>query len=166
MKLGTREILNHPIDVPEKYLELAKQDEEAAIELQRLKFYNQSGYFYIQAMEKYIKSHITEKIDATNPYFAEKLSKTLGHSLDESLSLLVEVYAANDNLLADQMNKQIYNQILQGIRFGSLHNKLRYPSYSSRFNNYSALKFSESDSKQLNNLLGLLKKYLSDLHRV
>ena len=45
---------------------------------------------YVQAMEKKIKGYICGKVDALNPYFAEKL-RDIGHSLDKSIEFLIEM---------------------------------------------------------------------------
>ena len=87
MNIGKRQYIKDNMEVADTYLRIAQKDEEAAIELEKQKLYNQSAYFYIQAMEKQVKNHIARKVDITNEYFANKLSKTMGHSLDESLEL-------------------------------------------------------------------------------
>ena len=164
--IGTRKRVNNPSEIADQYAAAALQDENAAKELQEKGFYNQSGYFYIQAMEKYIKCQITRKIDAMNPFFAEKISRSLGHSLNESVALLVEVYTGNDTSMAEQMNKQISTNILKDINFRGLHNMLRYPTYSSRYGNYTTLTFSANECVMLKKVLDSLKSYLKDFHRL
>ena len=164
--IGIKRKISNPSEVSDQYAAMALQDENAAMELQKSGFYNQSGYFYIQAMEKYIKCHITRKIDAMNPYFAEKISRSLGHSLNESVALLVDVYAGNNTSMAEQMNQQISTNILKEINFRSLHNMLRYPTYSSHFGNYTTLALTNKECVTLKNVLNTLKSYLNDLHKL
>ena len=165
MQLGKRKIISDSFDVAENYLEIAKNDEAAAVVLKRQRLFNQAGYFFVQAMEKQIKYHIAKKINVLNPHFAEEIRKTMGHSLDESLNLLFQVYTGNNEVLFNQLNAQLKIQVFQELNFSALHNKVRYPVYSSKFQNYSSLELVERDCEALQNMLMLLKKYLHDISR-
>lgn len=128
------------------------------------RLYNQAAYFYIQAMEKYVKEHIATKINIVNPYYAEKL-RSLGHSLEKSIQFLLEIYANGDRFLRSQMEHQLLNTVLKGIRLDSLHNWVRYPSYHSMYSSYSMLRISEEDCKILVSALNGLQSYLKDIGR-
>jgi len=165
MRLGKQTFINDSFGTAEKYFEIAKADEKAAMTLKENRLFNQAGYFFIQAMEKLIKYHIAKKINVTNPHFAEELRKTMGHSLDESLNLLFKVYTGNNEIFFNQLNEQIKNQVFHEVNFLTLHNKVRYPIYSLKFQNYSFLELSARDCEALQNMLTLLKKYLEDISR-
>lgn len=167
MFIGNREFLQNCNDIADKYLEVAQKDEESANILEKNGLFNQSGYFYIQAMEKYIKHHIAKKINITNEFYANKLSRTIGHSLDESLNLLLEIYnSGKDEIIFSQMQKQLFEDIFHGVKFISLHNKTRYPTYNLKHQNYTYLELSEKDCKELCNMLTALKKYLNELWKI
>lgn len=167
MFIGNREFLNNCNDIADKYLEIANRDEESAKILEKNGLLNQSGYFYIQAMEKQIKHHIAKKINITNEYYANKLSRTIGHSLDESLNLLLEIYNnGKDEIIFEQMQKQLFDNIFHGVKFSSLHNKTRYPTYSAKHQNYTYLDLSEKDCKDLSKMLTALKNYLNELWKI
>ena len=165
MQLGRRKIINDSFGTAEKYLEIAQADETAAVTLRKNQLFNQSGYFFIQAMEKYVKYCIAKKINVTNPHFADELRKTMGHSLDESLNLLFKICTGNNEALFNQLNAQLKNHVFHEINFSLLHNKVRYPIYSPKFQNYSFLELNASDCEILQDMLTLLKKYLNDISR-
>ena len=81
--VGQRKYVN-AMDMKLEYTSLSRQNEKAAILLQRQGLYSEAVYMYIQAMEKKIKGDICGKIDASNPYFSQKL-RDVGHSLDMSI---------------------------------------------------------------------------------
>lgn len=93
--LGTTYRILDGICMAEEFMKLAIEDEESALILCNSAHYNQSVYYYIQFMEKYVKSYICKRIDVTNQYFAERL-RNLGHSLDIATDFLIEIIAGND----------------------------------------------------------------------
>lgn len=70
--LGTQNKIYNGLDMADEFIELSKQDEQAANLLYNNKLYNQSAYFYIQAMEKYIKGYICKRININNEYYSSK----------------------------------------------------------------------------------------------
>ena len=165
MQLGKRKIIDDSFTAAEKYLEIANADEEAAVALCEKQLFNQSGYFFIQSMEKHIKYCIAKKINVTNPHFADELRKTMGHSLDESLNLLFKICTGNDESLFNQLNAQLKNQVFRDTNFSLLHNKVRYPIFSPKFQNYTFPELNARDCETLRDMLTLLKKYLEDISR-
>ena len=90
----------------------------------------------------------------------------MGHSLDESLNLLFKICTGNDDeSLFNQLNAQLKNQVFRDTNFSLLHNKVRYPIFSPKYQNYSYLELSARDCAELQNMLTLLKKYLEDISR-
>ena len=79
--LGKLRYVNNGIDMSTEFETIARQDEKTADLLCKQGLYNQSMYYYIQSMEKFIKSYICKKIDITNDYYANRL-RQLGHSLE------------------------------------------------------------------------------------
>ena len=107
MYLGKKEYISTNQNLEEKYSEIAQKDEKSAKILEREGLYNQAAYFYIQSMEKYIKSNIAKKINLTNQYFADEMRKTMGHSIDGALELLLKVYTVNNPTLEKHMKEQL-----------------------------------------------------------
>ena len=166
MYLGNKTIIKDGIAISDEYKKIAMLDEESANLLSSNCLYNQAAYFYIQAMEKYIKYQISKKMNIMLEINAENLRRTVGHSLTLSIKLLINVYAGNDVVLAKQMEYQLLHLILNDINFSFLHNNVRYPFYNDKFKNYTLLKFSKNDCDKLYQMLQGLKKYLLDLDRL
>lgn len=163
MYIGKKEILYDSISVSEKYKTVALEDEKAAEILVKQKLYNQAAYFYIQAMEKQIKGVIAERIDLTNCYFAQEVSKTMGHSLEASVKFLIQILPLQDEFARQQVEQQMVKQVLNDINFRGLHNTIRYPIYSFKCKNYSYLKIGKEETDDLQAILDRLKKYLTEL---
>ena len=163
IRVGQKKILRNSIDVADTYYDIASRDEFSAKILRELGLYNQAGYFYVQAMEKFIKSCIANKIDLIKPFYADKVKSNMKHSLKSACDFLIEIFASNDDLLKEQMKKQLAEDILQGIYSMDLNNDLRYPKYVDNYNDYSFLNLSEFDCARMEDILVGLKKYLKDL---
>ena len=163
MKSKNKIYLKDSMEVADLYLKIAQNDEKAAEELEKQKLYNQSAYFYLQAMEKQIKNYIARKIDITNKYYADQLKKTMGHSLEEALNLLLTVYCENDENLKLQISDQIVSQVLKGKDLKFLHNNVRYPTYKSSYKDYIFEEINAGECQELNGMLQALKKYLKEL---
>ena len=161
--LGKRNKIKDSIDIADKYLQIAKDDESAAAILKQSGYYNQAGYLYIQAMEKYIKHHIGQRVNLNIQYYAEEMGRTIGHSLNSALELFIKIYAADNKTLYEQMMQQLKSNVLQNIDFKYLHNKTRYPMYDKRYSDYVYLEFSKKDCVQIENILANLKKYLQQV---
>ena len=56
--------------------------------------------------------------------------------------------------------------VLGGIRFGKLHNDLRYPSFSERYQSYSLLNVSRQAADITLERLQTLKRFLKDIHQL
>lgn len=120
MYLGNRKFLKDSLEVANQYLRVADNDEKSAKTLEDIGLYNQAAYFYIQAMEKQIKANIAQIVDVTNTYYKDLLRKTIGHSLDKSLDILVQIYAKGNEVIEEQLRQQLLNTVLQDIRFSAL----------------------------------------------
>lgn len=166
INIGKKIFIYENMEVAENYLQTAKADEKAASILAHQRLYNQSAYFYIQAMEKYIKNHIAKKINVLNKFFAEEIRKTMGHSLNKSLELLLKVYTGDNKILFEQMNRQLQQNVLRNVNFRILNNSLRYPIFDENHDDYTVIKLSKYDCDTLKQILDTLKNYLNDLNRV
>ena len=113
-------------------------------------------------MEKYARFRIFSIVNPDTEYY-RNLTRT--HNLDELLDFLVEVVNSNP-LIRAQVKDQLDNFVLGGIRFGKLHNDLRYPIYSEKYRNYSMLKLSREDAEITLDKLEKLKLFLRDLDRL
>ena len=159
--LGKPHYVNNGYDMSEEFGMIAKQDEEVAGLLCRQGFYNQSVYYYIQSMEKFIKSFICQKIDVTKNYYANKL-RQLGHSLDAAIDFFIEIVSGNDNNLRIQVSEQLKNGVLKGIRFSAIHNASRYPYYNN--GSYRITEMSKNDCVQLKDIYDMLKTYINSIN--
>ena len=166
MYLGKKEYISTNQNLEEKYSEIAQKDEKSAKILEREGLYNHAAYFYIQSMEKYIKSNIAKKINLTNQYFADEMRKTMGHSIDGALELLLKVYTVNNPTLEKHMKEQLLDGILQNTRFKALNNILRYPIYNPKSESYTFSELTKEDCQTLNSMLSQLKRYLTELVRI
>ncbi len=153
--------LNHNVDASYEYNRLAREDERVGLMLKDKGEHRHSIYFLIQAMEKYVRAKIFSIVDARNPYFRER---ERNHSVEAALEFLVEVINGNPNI-KDQIKKQIREYVLGDVRFNLLHNNLRYPFYSERYNSYSSLDVTKNDSEIVAQRLNALKSFLAGVDR-
>ena len=161
MYLGKAHYVDNGIDMSNEFEVIARQDEKTAELLHEQGFYNQSVYYYMQSMEKYIKSFICKKIDITNDYYANRL-RQLGHSLDASIDFFIEIVSGNDVNLRIQVSNQLKNDVLKGIHFSTIHNLTRYPSYKN--GSYRIIDMSRNDCIQLRNIYDMLKIYINSIN--
>ncbi len=145
--------------VADEYLAVAKHDEKIGNQLIVHREYRHGIYFLIQAMEKYVRASIFRLVNPNTAYFRER---TRTHDVDELIVFLIEIISA-DELIRQQIKTQLDEYVLQGVWFGKLHNDLRYPKYSEKYENYSLLQVTSNDAQIVSSRLQLLKKYLADL---
>lgn len=150
------------IDVSIEYENLAKKDEEVALHLKKNKQYRHSIYFFIQAMEKYIRSKIFTLVNPNLDYFRKR---NQNHSIYDAIEFLVEIISSDKNIQY-QIKDQINRYVLEDINFQKLHNNLRYPFYSSRYDSYTCIDFNKDDCEVIENKLKALKNYLNQLQRL
>ncbi|HHD2753883.1 TPA: HEPN domain-containing protein [Clostridium perfringens] len=162
---GKATYVNEGVNMANVFLEISQEDERAANILFENKQYNQAVYFCIQAMEKYVKFFICQKVDISNKYFANKIRET-GHSIDNSIDFLIEIVAGNDKLLREQISNQIRNQIFQGEKLSRLYNAVRYPFYYEKSESYKIVNMSKRDCEEIFDMLKALKRMLQDLNRI
>lgn len=158
--MGKNRYINNGIDMSDEFFAISKKDEKAAQILCQKGLYNESVYFYIQSMEKYIKSFICKKIDVTNDYYANRL-RTLGHSLDMSIDFFIEIVSGSDEMLKMQITKQLKSGVLKDIQFSTIYNAVRYPFYKN--NSYRIMEMSKADCEQLSEIYRLLKTYINSI---
>ena len=161
MYLGNRKFLKDSLEVAHEYLKTAMQDEKSAVILESRELYNQAAYFYVQAMEKQIKAKIAQIVDVTNAYYKEMIKKTIGHSLDKSIEILVQIYGKGNAMVEDRL----LTKVLKDIKFSALHNKTRYPDFDENKKKYAVIEMGKIDCVELAKMLKALKQYLTDLER-
>lgn len=159
MHLGN---IRHGVSVCNEYQMLAKKDEAVAVLLKEHSEYKHSIYFFIQAMEKYIRAKIFTLVNPNLEYFRKR---NQNHSIDNAIEFLVDIISADENI-QNQVKEMLNKNIIQGIKFQQLHNNLRYPLYNSRYDSYSSVDFTKEDCKIIENKLADLKIYLNELHRL
>jgi len=159
MNLGK---FKHNVNVASEFLELSKNDENAAYLLAEKGYFRQACYFLIQAMEKAIRAKIFLLVNPNIKYFRER-NRT--HSLDSAVEFLIEIISKNDELIKKQISEQIKQHVLGNIKYGYLHNNLRYPRYHEKYDSYSIMEIKKSDFDLLTKRLNLLRKFLNDLYK-
>lgn len=164
-RVGKRTSLGSSLDVANEYKVISEQNLKAAQLLMTNGMYNEAYYYFIQSMEKSIKKKICEIIDVTNPYFAKQM-RDIGHSLDNAIELLLKLVSGNNNILYEQIKKQIVEGVLKEIRFSSIHNNIRYPYFNQHKNEYSFMEITYNDCIEIMQMEKNLKKFLDELHRL
>ncbi len=136
--------LDHQLsDLSAEYLSLAADDEQAGNLLLARQKYRHAVYFFVQAMEKLVRHKIFMLVNPQAEYFR---NRTRTHNLDELLDFLIEI-ASSQPPVREQVRTQLETYVLGGIRFGKLHNDLRYPSFSERSGAYAMLRVDEADAQ-------------------
>jgi HEPN domain-containing protein len=149
------------IEVASEFLQLAQGDEQVGLLLNESGKHRHAMYFLLQAMEKYVRAKIFTLVDGKNAYFR---NRHRDHSIEEALEFFVEIVSLNDDV-RKQVREQLDRYVLAGVNFGVLHNDLRYPFYSERFNSYSCLEVTKQDAESLIQRLNFLKRFLQDVDR-
>src|ERR1700681_4007285 len=159
MKLGT---VRRGVDVADEYLRLAQEDESTGLLLQAAGHNRHAVYFLLQAMEKYVRAKIFERVDPHNASFR---NQHRNHSVDDAVDFFVQV-ASSDVRVREKIRLQLDQFVYRGIRFNWLHNDLRYPSYSQRDASYACLDLNDDDVRTFVDRLNFLKKVLADAARM
>lgn len=149
------------VNVSTEFAQLSRDDEAAADLLAERGQLRQACYFIIQAMEKSIRAKIFTLVNPNIEYFRDR-NRT--HSLDSAVEFLIEIIST-DNIIQSQVSLQLKSHVLGNTNYRYLHNNLRYPTYSRKYDTYSTLTVSLSDFTKLKNRLLLLRVFLNDLHR-
>jgi hypothetical protein len=158
--IGRREY--NVTDVSAEYRTLAESDEKVGQLLIGQGQYRHGIYFLIQAMEKYVRSTIFGLVNPNTDYFRQR---TLTHNLDDLLAFLREIICSNAEL-REQVRLQMQDHVLGGIKFGALHNDLRYPNFDERRRSYSLLSVGRQDADITLERLQTLKRFLKDIHQL
>ncbi len=150
------------INVADEYQRLAMADEEVGRFLLANQKYRHAVYCFVQAMEKHVRFKIFTLVNADLEYFR---NRTRTHNVDDLLSFLVEIVSANP-LVQEQIRNQLDRFVLEGVRFGKLHNDLRYPVYLERSQSYARLQVEKNDAELALQKLEKLKVFLLDIDRL
>jgi len=113
-------------------------------------------------MEKYIRSKIFNLVNPNLEYFRNR-NRT--RSVGNAIEFLLEIHI-QDKVLRNSIREQIFVSILGDINYQHLHNNLRYPFYSQKFDSYSIVTYTKKDYEFVENGLQKLKTYLNDLNRI
>ncbi len=154
--------IKNNIDLSYEYKNLAKEDEKVAILLKNNFEYRHSIYYFIQSMEKYIKSKIFTLVNPNLEYF---INRNKHHSLDSSIEFLIEVLSSDENI-RNQVKFQFNQYVFKNLNSKSLHNNLRYPFYNNNYEYYTIVNYDKNDCEYIEEMLNNLKKYLDDLNRI
>ena len=157
--IGSRKKIN---DISNTYLVYSNDDEIAGDILAKQGKYKHACYFYVQSMEKYVRYLIFQKINAQNDWFN---NKTRTHNLDELIDFLIEIVSANKNVQL-QIKAQLNQFVLNGVRFGQLHNELRYPNYYQKTKEYTSLVVSKNDMTLCKEKLTKLRIFLKEIEKL
>ena len=158
-RIGTRKQIT---DVSSEYLRLANEDEKAGQCLLASGHYRHAAYFFIQAMEKYVRVKIFQLVNPNTEYFRER---TRTHNLDDLLDFLIEIVGTTP-IIRDQVKSQLDNNVLEGVRFGMLHNDLRYPYYRDKSGSHETTIISRQDAEICHQRLVRLKPFVQEIDRL
>ena len=158
--IGRREY--NVTDLAAEYQALAEGDEKVGQLLIGQGQYRHGLYFLVQAMEKYVRSTIFGLVNPNTNYFRQR---TLTHNLDDLLAFLREIVCSNAEL-REQVRLQMQDHVLGGVRFGALHNDLRYPNFDDRRGSYFILQVERKDADTVYARLQTLKQFLRDIHQL
>lgn len=152
-------------DVANEFLKLGLDDEKAGRVLMENGQHRQAIYFFVQAMEKFVRVGIFSQVSAadTGHDGQSYRERTQTHALDELLAVLLEVFteAIDDPRVSEQIEEQLKTHVLEGERFGQLHNNLRYPRYMWKSGDYSVLQLSNGDVQKVLRKLERLKSFVA-----
>ena len=162
MFIGKRVEIRESTEIASVYQELSRKDRLAADCLFQQRLYNEAAYFYIQSMEKRVKEFICKKIDVSKSYYADMLRGT-GHSLENSIEILITVYCGNDAVLRQQLETMLLEGVLKQTRFERLNNVLRYPNYNPGKKCYTMIEANYKDCEALKQMADQLQKMLDDI---
>lgn len=155
--------LNYEVqNIADEYHRLATEDEEVGRLLLANHKYRHSVYCFVQAMEKHVRFKIFTLVNADHEYFRER---TRTHNLDDLLSFLVEIVSGN-SLIQEQLRTQLNSFVLGGVRFGKLHNDLRYPIHMEKSKSFAMLQIDRNDAELTLEKLEKLKVFLQDIDRL
>ena len=96
------------------------------------------------------------------PLFKTAGQPQLGHSLDAAIDFFIEIVSGNDNNLRIQVSDQLKNGVLKGLRFSTIHNSCRYPSYKN--GSYRITEMTRNDCVQLKGMYDMLKTYINSIN--
>lgn len=159
-KFGSTKITDS-FNISQEYKELSLQDKASAQYLAQGGFYRQACYFLVQAIEKTIRAKIFTLVNPQHKYYRD-INKN--HSILDAVNLLIEIISRGDNYLKASHHENIKKHVLFELNYQQIHNNLRYPWYSERFNNYNTLDVKLIDYNNLLKILNSLENYLKDLH--
>lgn len=158
-RVGSIKIIENSIS--EEYQTLAIADKDSAIVLGNNGFYRQASYFLLQAMEKIIRAKIFSLIDSRNKYFRDK---NRSHSLIDAIEILIEIVSRGDSIIAKQHKNNINQFVLGNLNYQQLHNNLRYPWFSEKYQCFNLLDINKQSYLEIKNKFFSLEKYLKDLY--
>ncbi len=133
---------HHLRDVAAEYRTLTQEDEQVGKLLIGRQQYRHGVYFLVQAMEKYVRSTIFGLVNPNTAYFRQRI---LTHNLDDLLAFLREIVCGNVEL-REQIRLQMQDHVLGRVKFGALHNDLRYPKFDERRGSYFVLQVERKDA--------------------
>jgi len=150
----------HKVNVSYELRRIAEEDNKAGDVLREAGLFRNAAYFYIQSMEKRVRSQAFLIVDPANRYWRETNQH---HDLYSSVGFLIEALGM-DTLVAKQVKDMINTYVIDDINFRLLHNSLRYPYYSEQRSSFSCVDYSEQDCDIIHNKLKFLINLLHDLN--
>ena len=94
------------------------------------------------------------------------MKKGLRHSLDDAVEFLLQLISGNDEIMYQQIRKQIVEGVLREIRFSSVHNNVRYPYFNEHKKEYVYLNITYDDCIEIQKMEKNLKVFLEALNRI
>ena len=153
--------VRYDVDLVGELERLAGEDEAAAALLAGAGQHRHAIYFYLQAVEKTVRARIFGIVDPANRHFRDY---NRHHSLETSFDFFAQIVSP-DPLKRAAFRERLDRIIPHPTQHESLHNSLRYPWFSEKYENYNVADFSASDSALLRAQFDELKQFLSEMER-
>ena len=146
-----------------EYQHLADEDEAVGLLLLAQNRHRHAAYLFIQAMEKVVCACILQL--RNDQEMRERLKH---HRLDDIVETLIGCLESHEFPLdlRDALKKQLDGLVIRGLKFGELHNNLRYPRFQGRQGRFEVLELGLTDADSLLSRLEALKKFAKEIAKL
>ena len=151
----------YAIDVVYELQHLATEDEAAAKLLRTSGHFRHAIYFYLQAIEKTVRSEIFRIVDPGNAFFRDY---NRHHSLKMSFDFFAQI-VSSDLLKRSELRERLDAVVSPAAQHEALNNGLRYPWFSERFGQHNVSDFDQLDADTVAGSLADLKQVLKEIER-
>ncbi len=146
-----------------EYQRLAEEDEAVGGLLLSQNRHRHAAYLFVQAMEKVLCSCIFQ---LRNDHSTRE--RVRHHRLDDLVEALIKCLESREvpEDLRDSLKSQLKSTVLQELKFGDLHNNLRYPRFQANRSSFEILELGLQDADYLLCRLEALKKFAKEITKL